>query len=100
MTEGFYSNVPGETKHLKDTIARAARNGYKNIVLAKPIADHNIYANNFWDLHLSLQALCRAGFDVEDYNINQVRMYGRTPEYNHIMHQNLERHLKYIELRC
>ena len=97
VTEGFYSNVPGETKHLKDTIARAARNGYKNIVLAKPIADHNIYANNFWDLHLSLQALCRAGFDVEDYNINQVRMYGRTPEYNHIMHQNLERHLKYIE---
>ena len=35
VTEGFYSNVPGETKHLKDTIARAARNGYKNIVLAK-----------------------------------------------------------------
>ena len=97
VTEGFYSNVPRETKHLKDTIARAARNGYKNIVLAKPIADHNVYANNFWDLHLSLQSLCRAGFDVEEYNINQVRMYGRTPEYNHIMHQNLERHLKHIK---
>ena len=97
VTEGFYSNVPGETKHLKDTIARAARNGYKNIVLAKPIADHNVYANNFWDLHLSLQSLCRAGFEVEDYNINQVRMYGRTPEYNLIMHQNLKRYLKHIE---
>ena len=97
VTEGFYSNVPGETKHIKDTIARAARNGYKNIILAKPIADHNIYANNFWDLNLSLQSLCRAGFNVDDYNINQVRMYGRTPEYNHIMHQNLERHLDLIE---
>jgi len=39
----------------------------------------------------------RAGFNVDDYNINQVRMYGRTPEYNHIMHQNLERHLDIIE---
>ena len=97
VTEGFYSHVPGQTKHIKDTITRAARNGYKNIILAKPIADHNIYANNFWDLNLSLQSLCRGGFNVDDYNINQVRMYGRTPEYNYIMHQNLERHLDYIQ---
>ena len=97
VTEGFYSNVPGQTKHLKDTMPRVARNGYRNIILAKPITDHNVYANNFWDLHLSLQSLCRAQFDVEDFNINQVRMYGRTPEYNYMMHQNLERHLDHIE---
>ena len=97
VTEGFYSNVPRMTKHLKDTMPRAARNGYRNIVLAKPITDHNVYANNFWDLHLSLQSLCRARFDVKDFNINQVRMYGRTPEYNYMMHQNLERHLDHIE---
>ena len=98
VTEGYYSNVPGKTKHLKDTMPRLGRNGYRNIVLAKPITDHNIYANNFWDLHLSSQSLCRAGFDVNDFNISQVRMYGRTPEYNLMMHKNLKRHLEHIEL--
>ena len=97
VKEGYYSSVPGQTDHLKDTMPRMARNGYRNVVLAKPITDHNKYANNFWDLHLSLQSLCRAGFNVNDFDINQVRMYGRTPEYNHIMHKNLQRHLNHID---
>tara|TARA_B110000116_G_scaffold176470_1_gene152726 strand:+ start:197 stop:2539 length:2343 start_codon:yes stop_codon:yes gene_type:complete len=97
VREGYYSNVPGLTNHLKDTMPRMARNGYRKIVLAKPITDHNIYANNFWDLNLSSQSLCRAGFNVNDFDINQVRMYGRTPEYNYMMHNNLQRHLDHIE---
>ena len=97
VTEGFYSPVPGLSKHLKDTMPRIARKGYRKVVLTKPITDHNLYANNYWDLHLSYQSLCRAGFDKDDIELSHIRMYGRTPEYNHILYKNLHRHLDLID---
>ena len=92
--EGYYSNVPGLTNHLKDTVPKVASQGYRRIVLAKPITDHNVYANVFWDRNLSMQSLCRAGYDTDEFDIRQVRMYGRTPEYNRMLLNNLNRHLE------
>ena len=69
VREGYYSSAPSLTNHLKDTMTRVARSGYRKIVLTKPIADHNIYANNYWDLRLSYQSLCRAGFDKNNFDI-------------------------------
>ena len=97
VREGYYSSAPSLTNHLKDTMTRVARSGYRKIVLTKPIADHNIYANNYWDLRLSYQSLCRAGFDKNNFDLSHVRMYGRTPEYNYILHKNLKRHLEIID---
>lgn len=96
-TEGYYSNAPGLNKHLKETAPEVAARGYRKIVLAKPITDHNIYANVYWDLHLSLQSLCRAGYDTDEFDIQQVRMHGRTPEYNRMMLNNLRRHLALVD---
>ena len=95
--EGYYANAPGLNEHLKDTAPEVAGRGYRNIVLAKPITDHNIYANVFWDLNLSLQSLCRAGYDTDEFDIQQVRAYGRTPEYNRMLLDNLNRHLRLIK---
>jgi hypothetical protein len=39
-TEGYKTKVPRETKQLKDTKARAARKGKKNMGQAKPMAEH------------------------------------------------------------
>ena len=95
--EGNYSNVPGLTKHLKDTALEVAKRGYRKMMIAKPITDHNVYANTYWDLHLPLQSLCRAGYDTDKFDIRQIRMYGRTPEYNRMMLNNLRRHLELLD---
>lgn len=96
-TEGYYSAVPGLSKHLKDTAPEVAERGYRKIVIAKPITDHNIYANIYWDRNLALQSLCRAGYETDEFDIRQVRMHGRTPEYNRIMLDNLHRHLELLD---
>ena len=96
ISQGKYAPADGLRPHLPDAAVDVAQRGLRNIVLAKPITDHNLYANFYWDRALALQGLCRANFDVDDFAIEQVRQIGRTPEYNHMVVNELAPHFDII----
>jgi hypothetical protein len=72
-----------------------AEQGYTKLLVARETTDHNIYANVVWDRNHPIKALCRAGFEVSDdgMRLEHVRQVGRTPEYNHMLTNNLGRQL-------
>ncbi len=96
ILQGKYAPADGLRAHLPDTVVDVAGRGLRKLVLAKPITDHNLYANFYWDKALTLQGLCRANFDVDDFSIEQVRQLGRTPEYNHMVVNELAPHFDTI----
>jgi hypothetical protein len=90
---GAYATVPGIAQNAADAAASAAKEGYRNLLLAKTITDQSVTANEFWDRNMVNQGLCRAGYQVPDFHIEQIRQLGRTPEYNLVVSKVVKRHL-------
>ncbi len=93
---GYYGAMNDESKPLDQTIVALSNEGIEKIVVARDTADQNLYANNFMELYPSLKALCKAGYGTDDIALTQVRQVGRTPEYNTLIINNLERHFEII----
>ena len=93
---GAYATLPGIAQNAGNAAVSAAKEGYRNLLLAKTITDQSVTANEFWDRNLVNQGLCRAGYDVADFDIQQIRQVGRTPEYNLVVSKVVKRHIERI----
>ncbi len=94
---GYYANAPGVTRRLGEVATAMAEDGHRRILIARETTDHNNYANLFWDRYHTLRALCEAGYEEDAIQLGQVRQVGRTPEYNALLVNNLQRHFALIE---
>jgi len=95
---GYYAGIPGISDGLEDIAVGFAREGYTKLLVSRETTDHNIYANVVWDRNHPIKALCRAGYTVgnDAIRLEHVRQVGRTPEYNHMLANNLGRHLENV----
>jgi hypothetical protein len=95
---GYYASIPGLTRLLEDVAAEFARDGFRQLVIARDTTDRNFYANVVWDRNHTIKGLCRAGFAVgeDGVQLRQVPQVGRTPEYNTMLVRNLAPHFSRI----
>jgi hypothetical protein len=95
---GYYASIPGLTQRLEEVAAGFARDGYRNLLVARETTDHNFYANVVWDRNHTIKGLCRAGFRTGEggVSLEQVRQIGRTPEYNTMLVRNLAPHFAQV----
>jgi len=93
IRHGYYEALEGVSKRNEDVAVEFAKDGIKKLVIARETTDNNNYANNFMSYNYAYVALCREGL-VADMDLKQVRQVGRTPEYNHMLMKNIERHME------
>lgn len=93
VREGAYAPTAGLTRSQDDTVLDFAREGFKRMVLVRETTDNNNYANNFMTRGYAQRVLCQNGFK-DQFEFEQSRQVGRTPEYNlallHIAKKNLD----------
>lgn len=78
---GYYSPMPGYTKHQREVATEFANEGFTRMLIARETTDNNFYANNSMSGNNIKEALCIAG-TLDDTQIFQTRQVGRTPEFN------------------
>ena len=93
---GGYAPTPGWMELEEDVALAMAEDGIRKLVVTRETTDNNNYANNFMSLGYVKAGLCRAGI-VDEFEFQQVRQVGRTPEYNTALMHNLGKHLGRLE---
>lgn len=93
---GGYAPTPGWMELEEDVAVAMAEDGIRKLVVTRETTDNNNYANNFMSRGYIEAGLCRAGV-LDEFEIQQVRQVGRTPEYNTALMHNLGRHLGRLE---
>ncbi len=93
MRHGTYNKITGYTEHHWDVAAQFAEEGFTRMLLARETTDHNRYANEFFTLNYTKEALCEIG-KLDDITIHQTRQVGRTPEFNAMNVINLKRFIE------
>jgi hypothetical protein len=89
---GAYAPTEGKTRFEEDVALDFAREGFRRMVLVRETTDNNNYANNFMTKGYVTRALCLAGFK-DQFQFQQSRQVGRTPEYNLALLHIAKKHL-------
>lgn len=90
---GNYERIENVSQRHDDVAVALAKDGHTRMVLTRETTDNNHYANYFATRSWIDRGLCKAGFK-DKIAITQVRQVGRTPEYNRMVVNNVERYLK------
>ncbi|MCC6170526.1 MAG: hypothetical protein IT481_00685 [Gammaproteobacteria bacterium] len=93
---GAYAPTTGLTRFEEDVALDFAREGFRRMVLVRETTDNNNYANDFMTKGYVKRALCLAGLG-EQFQYQQSRQVGRTPEYNLALLHLAKKHLDNIE---
>jgi hypothetical protein len=93
VRSGYYTAVPGYTKHEVDVAGDFADDGFRKLLVSRETTDNNNYANEFMVLNYVKEELCEKNV-LEDTEVHMTRQIGRTPEYNAM---NVQHVRPYIE---
>jgi hypothetical protein len=93
VRDGYYTGVPGYTKHELEVTEEFATEGFRKILTSRETTDNNHYANDFLVLNYVKERLCELGV-LDETEVHMTRQIGRTPEYNSM---NVEHVRPYIE---
>jgi len=85
---GYYTGIPGYSKHEVDIAEEFANEGFRKMLVARETTDNNNYANNFMTGNYIKERLCEIGV-LEETELYQTRQIGRTPEFNKMNIENL-----------
>ena len=89
---GAYAPTEGKTRVEEDVALDFAHEGFRRMVLTRETTDNNNYANNFMTKGFVQRALCMAGLK-DQFQYQQSRQVGRTPEYNTMLLHVASKHL-------
>jgi hypothetical protein len=89
---GNYEKIENVSRRQEDVAVDFAKAGYTKLLLTRETTDNNHYANKFATRSWIDRGLCQAGFKGK-LQIDQIRQVGRTPEYNHMVVNNVRRYL-------
>ena len=91
---GFYvKSEVGGTKTQRDVAEDFANEGFTRMLITRETTDYNRFANDVVGKNYVKERLCEIGV-LDDFELQQTRQVGRTPEFNALNIKNLK---KYIE---
>lgn len=95
--EGYYESIPGKSKRHDDQAVQYVKEGFDRMVIARETTDYNNYAINTMGRDWIYKGFCENNIEVgKDVDVKFVRQAGRTPEYNVLGSDLIEKHIKHI----
>jgi hypothetical protein len=91
---GFYVKTEtGGTKNQRDVAEDFANEGFRRMLITRETTDYNRFANDVVGKNYVKERLCEIGV-LDDFELQQTRQVGRTPEFNALNIKNLKNYIE------